>query len=123
MDSTPGQGSRFFFSLDLQRLEEFGTAKLDFIEEKMPEVPGGSRFDASSWVWPPEQDLQRLRALARLGRRKALKEWADTLERRDVRYSRMTKCIRQLADNVKNREIISLIASHAQEAPAGRDHE
>ncbi len=65
----------------------------------------------NDWCLPPPSDLRELQELARLGKRRRICDWADALAARDPKYAAFAEHVRQLAMDLRDREIRNLVES------------
>lgn len=74
------------------------------------------KHDASV-VIPPQEELQDLLQLARVGNMARIEEWAAALEKGDSAYAPFTRKLRRLAGEFKTRAILSMVEQALKTGP------
>ena len=68
-------------------------------------------------VAPPQQELRRLRHLARVGNMRALREWSDHVAALSESMRPFAEKVRRLADGFESKAIVALSEQYADEDP------
>ncbi|OVE82516.1 hypothetical protein BVY04_00710, partial [bacterium M21] len=63
-------------------------------------------------VIPDKEELKKLHPLAMIGDMDDIKSYADSLEKKDIKYMAFSSHLRELAHNFKSKEILKLIEKH-----------
>lgn len=83
---------------------------LKWIHEKSPQQPAGEPDEeAGDFVIPPQDEIERLYQLARMGNMQNIRARADYLKGLDPRYASFTKQLRDLAENYQSKAIVALV--------------
>ena len=72
-------------------------------------------------VAPPQQELRRLRHLARVGNMRALREWSDHVAALSESMRPFAEKVRRLADGFESKAIVALSEQYADEDPERPD--
>ncbi|HSW03948.1 response regulator [Aquabacterium sp.] len=80
---------------------------------RLPDLAGPTGRE-SSLVYPPIEEMQVLRELARVGNMKSLRMRADQLRSLDTRYASFASRLAVLADGYQSRAITALVEGQAQ---------
>ncbi len=107
--SQPGQGSTFWFEIDLPVVSDWAElvrAEIEAEEKASTAVP------ALSLIAPPAEELAVLLELARMGDIEAIQEQAERLEQLDKQFKPFATELRRLAKGFQVNKIYHFLESH-----------
>lgn len=109
LESRPGKGSTFWFTLELKDVSELFRFKVEERRPAVQEVDKGSSATVDSWPAPSAEDATILFELVRIGDIGGVMEYAVELAQRDERLIPVTDKICQLAKSFEEKQLIDLI--------------
>jgi signal transduction histidine kinase len=110
VESQPGVGSRFAFSLPASLAEEAQPA----LPSPAPTEPVQAAEPARQLIVPPQPELAELHQLALLGNMEGIRRWAEQLQARDGRYREFAGKLCLLASSYQSKAIMSLVEQYLQ---------
>ncbi len=86
--------------------------KLDWTYDFSETAPSPEDEEGEQLVAPPEQEMEKLYRLARLGNMQDILQWANSLTERDERYRPFATQLCQLAKGYQSKAILRLVERH-----------
>lgn len=109
-----GGGARLCFTLPGALREIDAGAAVYEEPQTLPADRAGSTNTDISLVYPPPEEMQVLRELARRGNMRSMRERAEHLKRLDPRYAEFAARLATLADGYQSRAITALVEGQAK---------
>ncbi|MCB0192053.1 MAG: PAS domain S-box protein [Anaerolineae bacterium] len=113
LESEPGQGSCFWFEVQLPVIED---------SAKKPRVPTKEIKETTSisvndiepqkLIPPPTAELMQLYQWAEMGRLPRIRQYVDNIKSLDERYAPFAQVVRRLATEFRQQELIHLLEHH-----------